>query len=474
MSGKQLSPFIKISIDRNDMENSAKSIYFKLEDIFRQSSDDVDKIASKLDSVIQYVPSNQDIEELKRKFQNYCASESSNTHYFSREEIMKICCCINSIIDFEHLDHLEERLSKFMYLLKNDWSNRYLCPLALFMLSDWDKMFQNKDFHSFILNEIRKSKSNIRLISTINQFINFFHKDGAKEFVLYLRKNKKNLVDTISMLGLKKENISYVYFRDMMIYYYSEAESIDDAFEEYLELCNSNEIRKIVLAQLIVNIDPKERSAPELWQKQKEKLKKLAIKYIGMPEKDILWNLDTNVPVNAKENVRKARYIVRSWITQQYINVVFNELMHDKRRAVFWSKYAGSIADFKVVGSEKARNIINNHLKDTDIKAHYIFARSRKIKFYRNAPDIYAFIMWIKDRIMIEFSDTGNALYVYNETLWNTLNWKKGDVVADLKMKNWLYQYLINMNVYNDYGRLRHAGNWEDRLKDWLMVRLHV
>ncbi|MCR4819631.1 MAG: hypothetical protein K5838_00730 [Elusimicrobiales bacterium] len=442
---------------------------FSLENVFREAAGKIDKIASRLDAEMQYVPTKHDIEALKRKFLTYCSSVSSYLHYFSRKEIRQMCYCINSLIDFEKEGQSvsEKRVEIFINLLRNNWSKRYLRPLCRFMLSDWDKMLRHKNFHSFILNEIKKSNSGIKFISKINTYMHFFSYAGAKYLGSYLKQNKKTLADCVEMLGLRKKNITYSYFRNVMIYYYSEAEAMDDSFEEYMELCDSNETRKVILPQLIADIDEKERSAPALWQKQKEILKSLAIKYIGMP-KDILWNVAADAPDKAKENIKKAMNIVRRWITQQYIDVVFNKLMRDEKRACFWKKYAGSIDNFKVVGGDNTRSVINNEFKGIDIQEHYIpVLRRRKYSVYNY--EIVAFIMWIRDRKIIEFSDTGNALFVYVESEWKTLSWSS---VPELKMKN--CRGLIGRNGYNDSGRLIHSFGWQDKLQYWLQNKLNI
>ena len=298
----------------------------------------------------------------------------------------------------------------------------------------------------------------------MKQHINFLSLYNYKNFGKYLRHNGINLIFAAAMFGLKKENLSYPYFHGVLLSYYSSVESMDDIFEECLNLCNSHEIRRIALAQLIADIDGKENR----YENNKNKLKILALKHIGLPENDNAWILSEAASFDSKEKIKKAREILRRWITQQYIDVVFNELMNDKRRADFWKQFAGCIDNFKVVGGDNVRTIINTHLKNTNTQAHYLYAKSPKR--YRDFTALAAFIMWIGNRIFIEFSDTANALYVYSEQIWKTISWSE---IPELKKQEWKRGGHM-LNAYNNAGRFLHSGNWEYRLKSWLKLKLGV
>ena len=87
--------------------------------------------------------------------------------------------------------------------------------------------------------------------------------------------------------------------------------------------------------------------------------------------------------------------------------------------------------------------------------------------------DTSAIIMQIRGKIYIEFSEIGNALYVYQEhnlpinKLFSCFTIQS---INSLKRTN--MDQLIDTSYWNgydnDYGRMVHIGEWEHRLSNYI------
>lgn len=454
MSNRLTYPFIKIDIVA--MKESVGIFFDGVSKTFSGCSIELDKIAEQLDYKVENSIPEYEKEELKKKFLQYC--KQSNNNYFTVRELRHICCCISDIIDFNNSETIFQ-LSQFKKLIDSNWRDAFLCGLVLFMFRKWDILNKYSEFHNFILQKVKDYKGKRRLIVQINKYINYFSLSGPSELGRYLRKISKTFLFSAEMFGFRKAKISCSYFQGVLLSYYSEAEHIDEYFEECLKLCNNGNTIKRTLAHLIVDINAK-KEMPQ-WENKKEKLKLLAIKHIGYPEQKDKWDFLSGVPDNAREEIKKAREIVQLWITQKYIDVVFTKLMSDPSRAFFWKHYAGSIDFFQVVGAPWAKNEVEKSLGYTDSSNHF-----------RQTNDWpCAFILRIKGRYIIEFAEAPNALYVYDQETWDTLRWKN---IAGLKITSLPYLIKEKEYIYRDIGKLFHIGEWQRRMYDWLRIKLSV
>ena len=84
----------------------------------------------------------------------------------------------------------------------------------------------------------------------------------------------------------------------------------------------------------------------------------------------------------------------------------FNVCINDERRKKFWLRFASKISSFKVYGPLHTKSI----LKRDDRIAEYVDARFETVFSKR---DVSAFILYIGDYMLIEFSNEGYAFYAY-------------------------------------------------------------
>ena len=149
----------------------------------------------------------------------------------------------------------------------------------------------------------------------------------------------------------------------------------------------------------------------------------------------------------------------------------FNVCINDERRKKFWLRFASKISSFKVYGPLHTKSI----LKRDERIAEYVDARFETVTSKR---DVSAFILYIGDYMLIEFSNEGYAFYAYkiNSPYKPSLSYQLNSV-DDLRNAS-MPMAIQSDNYYdyfNDEGRLTHRdGNqiWEARFNSWMNKKI--
>jgi hypothetical protein len=154
--------------------------------------------------------------------------------------------------------------------------------------------------------------------------------------------------------------------------------------------------------------------------------------------------------------------------------VFFEKCIDDRRRKAFWLKHAKDITSFKVIGSKRTKYL----LKQDDRISEFVDAR---YSLTYSKSDVSAFIIYMKNHVLIEFSQDGYAFIGYRKDSlvlpdlsqrFATVNdLRAGDLPMAIRRK---YEYF---EEENDEGRLFHKdGNrtngssleWEEVFDYWL------
>lgn len=151
--------------------------------------------------------------------------------------------------------------------------------------------------------------------------------------------------------------------------------------------------------------------------------------------------------------------LARGWLTRRVIAAFFGRLAGssaDRRRTTFWSRYAHVIDGFDVFLSQQTR-------------FHY----SREIANLRRTvgesmrevwdEDVNAFAMRIGDYTFVEFSVTGNALYVYETRHLPPSAGRTRTTVSALKDQTLAAERIFHMSKWETRARDRISaltGNW--------------
>jgi hypothetical protein len=142
------------------------------------------------------------------------------------------------------------------------------------------------------------------------------------------------------------------------------------------------------------------------------------------------------------------RYL--SWLAVENIQFFFNTILprndHNRRRADFWLRYHGRIIDFQVALSDEDLFKLKSIKASADLPLY-----SRVL----NAPTS-AFLMKFKgtgtDFVVVEFSETGNAAYIYELAAFESRN-------VNFRTPAFYVSRHLKHNGHRD--RILHQGGWE-------------
>lgn len=109
-----------------------------------------------------------------------------------------------------------------------------------------------------------------------------------------------------------------------------------------------------------------------------------------------------------------ARQMVADWLKLDVIEQFFELLSHDgvtdRRRPKFWSKYVPIIENIWIVFGAAAQD-----RRNTDFQALHKLLGDQALQLTGSTRYNNAFVMKIGRRYVIEFGETGNATYIYDE-----------------------------------------------------------
>jgi hypothetical protein len=145
-----------------------------------------------------------------------------------------------------------------------------------------------------------------------------------------------------------------------------------------------------------------------------------------------------------------ARRMVAGWMARRLIASFFGSMAGehaDPRRTAFWGRYAEHIDEFWVFLSTESRATGGEALRDM---------RRALAGSVRSMDDEHtnAFVMMIGQYAFVEFSTTGNALYVYPRDGLPFELARVRPAVTALKERSMTSEYLW------------HSGRWEERARD--------
>jgi EH_Signature domain len=154
-----------------------------------------------------------------------------------------------------------------------------------------------------------------------------------------------------------------------------------------------------------------------------------------------------NMPSGARERVL-------SWLAKETIEFFFNAIVpksdENRRRADFWLRYAmkpGNIKDFQVaLSSDDARLLRHRSLE----RVAYPELEDAKTSAFMMQFEGYDG----KQYVIVEFSETGNAAYIYDRQLLPS---------ALLSFRSQRFTISQLRKAIGKYDRIIHNGDWETK-----------
>lgn len=155
----------------------------------------------------------------------------------------------------------------------------------------------------------------------------------------------------------------------------------------------------------------------------------------------------------------ETRKMVVQWFVRADLEAFFKLFSHtaDVDRFDYWIKFIDKISFSQIfLGSAAVQSRHAEHRKFRELN------RGRLKNLTSSTPSNNAFLLKIDNVHIVDFSDTGNACYGYNELPFNLS--KQNITVHELKSK----QHSIFRNGFDEAVGLSHAGNWEARFDEKL------
>jgi len=407
------------------------------------------------------------IPQVFRKFKNFINNSSIS---FDRRELRTLTYSLtyserNLLNIFSNENELEYALD----VLETNWRDSFLSGLIDCLLSNWETIHRRslEQLEQFISKKLDYYSGNR---STLNSFKNnkryFNTKNGDLILGDTIAKLNRPIQEATKILGVPESWFSYSYFSRVIVTYYekNKANILNeiDNLNDILIKNNSSITNKRLISKIIIQVNELEFASLQ------DKVKKIAFTQIGDPSNISKWASFDNATEGEKREINRARNILNEWITRQFINVFFNVCINDDRRKHFWLKYVSNITTFKVYGPSFTKSI----LKRDDRIADIIDTRFETV--YSN-KDVSAFILYINDYMIIEFSNDGYACCAYkiNSSNKPALN-QRLTSVDDLRNSSLPLAIQSDANYYytSDEGRLFHNSNWESKFNHWLKEKV--
>lgn len=469
---KNINELFGIEFDANGYIASAKSVVteYVVRNI-KQREADIAKCSKEISERFPTVspPNISDLTQIKKKFALYKSDSSLSLDFFMDKEIRSMCYFANQIANNMEDYHI------LIDLIQKRWRQSFLNGLMFCLLSNWSQfeyIIVAKEFKSFIINQLTNYSGQRQHLCTMKSNIKFLKDGGSLELGKFILSSQQSMLDAPSIIGLKERDFGYSYFSKAIQYYFKNKTRTNIAeLEEVLTLHANTTTTKIVVSDKIIKANELQNNSFSV-----NSIKRIALKLVGDPFVQANWNI-IGVTQDYASQIDKAHRILKKWMIKTYVNVAFEKLIVDEDRKQFWLRYVNFIDDIKFVGSMTHKQIIHT-IPEPELE------NSIQNCFYntiacRNSLKCAVAIV-IKNFVFIEFSEKGNALYVYdNDKMLQRIESNSVFRVDDLKetSMNWLtipnYYYYRYQDLPST-GRFPHTTGWQRKLSTWFDIKLGI
>lgn len=398
--------------------------------------------------------SNDRIKELQTKIL-FAIKNPSKEKDLSSVDCKQICYYASDIIN-ERIDY--QMLS---VLIKNKWNYRYLKHLLRLCLNHWERIDREiYPMYQLFLTRLKSYtgrgrynnwKNNIRFL-TQSKSPSGTPQNGAIILGKELRDSKIPLLNFQSKFDIPKDLFHAEYFRKVISTFYLNAPQLPDDLEMVLNEHGNSDTDLILISQFI------HQNARKEMPQERAQLKSLALRKIGHPKNTGKWRLHEANPTLQKD-IDSARTIAQHWIIQDYISEIFRILINDPNRRKFWLRYAEKISDVMVIGPSFGKRVLSQRESLRDSIAECFRETS-------SSQGAFAFVMKIGDYTFIEFSEIGNALYIYRDDPFIARKLRSSiRTVTELKRSHLPF---LTSSWDNNSKRVAHQSGWQYKLEDWM------
>ncbi len=416
------------------------------------------------------------IPQVFRKFKNSIGIENK---IFDRRELRTLSYSLNySERNMQSIFSNENELKSTLEILESNWRDSFLSGLIDCLLNNWETN-QKKSLEllaEFIIEKLENYKGSRTTLNSFKNNKRYFNiKNGDLILGDTVAKLNRPIQEATNILGVPGSWFSYSYFSRVILTYYekNKANITDqiDNISEVLQIHNSSITSKRLVSKLIINANQPSFAILQ------DKLKKIAFNLIGDPSNASNWTAFENATEIERKEILEAKNILDEWLAKQFIDIFFRVCINDDRRKRFWLKVASkNKVTFKVYGAISTKNI----LKRDERIVEYLDGRFTIVS---SNKDTSAFILYIGDYMLIEFSDAGYAFYAYKlsgRTKPNLDNRLESiDELRNGSMPMLVYRSGYSINDTHIEGRLTHNDGdlkWEEVFEYWFknIARINV
>ncbi len=432
------------------------------------------EISTRIGPGLPQTPSKNLISIIVRKFK---IGFTSGSYSLDKRELRTLTYALNySENGLSAIFNSDQELDAVFRLLEGNWRDAYIYGLFNCYLTNWESLNRNSllKLSRFVLTKVANAESKRKTIQSIQKNIKYFQpQNGDVVLGTELLLKKIPIEQVTKFLGLPDSWIIYSYFSKVILAYFEQFKSdISKGIHEIdpiLTKHTNSKTNKRLLSNLILSVDKKGEPSVQ------NKVKDLAFKFIGDPEIRSAWLGFENASLEEVRILQQARVILNEWITQQFINVFFNICINDERRRKFWLQYASKITSFKVYGSQYTKFTL---LRDQRVRNIV----EKRFQTVNTSNDTSAFLFYIKDYMLIAFSDPGYAFYAYkvDGTLKPDLSTGRLNNIDALRngyLSQLVYRTGRRIDYTNEEGRQPYRDGdlrWEEVFNYWIKHVLQI
>lgn len=384
-----------------------------------------------------------------------------------------------------NLGALQDSTTAFRYavqMLDKHWRNLFFGGITFYVLNNWLASDATKKdaVCELLKRKLEEYDGDNRRVLSLKNHANYFDSNGPLRLSTLLSQRNKFIMEAPEILGYKENAISFSYFSNVILEFFSRKGTIDiPTLEKVLTFHTLDRTKKLALAKFV---ELAEKGGNEYVQTEVSKFSQRILGDIALAS---TWTPFPNASNEEKEQLLHAQSLVNQWNARKAINSFFELCVQDERRKGLWLKYVPFIYDFRIIGSKATKTKLLGDERVCDlINYYYITTRSSR----RQTSSL---VLYIKNKVFVEFSDKG-ALYVYNMSNPKISEIRKGKAeiegVDDLKIPsinllidnfegagNWYSGYESQSWIkYHDEGRLLHSDYWRERINAYMRQKLKI
>lgn len=190
------------------------------------------------------------------------------------------------------------------------------------------------------------------------------------------------------------------------------------------------------------------------------------------PAERSFWNVSSQVLRNKYSDCLAAapkiyfKYFTKTFIEAFFLVLSTGTSSYERERSLFWLNYIDQIEEIKIGVTSYRDEVFRRKLSQLpgDTRMYMAFYETCKMSIYCSSNPA-ALLMKINNVLAIEFTENGNAAYLYhknNEFAQKLFNRKAIYNVSDLKIQSESYGFI---------DRIIHNGYWQSAA-EWTLNRI--